>query len=111
MLGGGARYLTWIHAQLGLKSPALEERPELDGFAARAEDYIEEILAAWHGALHELTPEDACRPVYPAPWGTTYCIDAMLEHAVMHPLRHAYQLERLMRNIQGYDPNTAQAFR
>jgi hypothetical protein len=25
------------------------------------------------------------------------CIDAMLEHAVMHPIRHAFQLEELMR--------------
>jgi hypothetical protein len=27
---------------------------------------------------------------------TPYSIDAMLEHAVMHPIRHSYQLEELM---------------
>jgi len=28
--------------------------------------------------------------------GYLECIDAMLEHAVMHPIRHAHQLRRLM---------------
>jgi hypothetical protein len=36
-------------------------------------------------------------PEYPSRWQTRYCIDAMLEHAVMHPIRHAFQLEELMR--------------
>jgi hypothetical protein len=26
----------------------------------------------------------------------TYTIDAMLEHAVMHPIRHTFQLEELV---------------
>jgi len=43
-----------------------------------------------------LTEERADLPAYPSRWGTPYSIDAMLEHAVMHPIRHAYQLEKLM---------------
>lgn len=35
-------------------------------------------------------------PEYPSRWKTLYCVDAMLEHAVMHPIRHAFQLEELM---------------
>ena len=35
-------------------------------------------------------------PEYPSRWQTRYCIDSMLEHAVMHPIRHAFQLEELM---------------
>ena len=27
-----------------------------------------------------------------------YCIDAMLEHAVMHPIRHAFQLDELIKD-------------
>ena len=30
---------------------------------------------------------------YASAWGVDYCIDAMLEHAVMHPLRHTAQLK------------------
>jgi hypothetical protein len=36
-------------------------------------------------------------PEYRSRWQTLYSIDAMLEHAVMHPIRHAFQLEELMR--------------
>ncbi len=32
------------------------------------------------------------KPEYEAPWKIRYCIDAMLEHAVMHPIRHRFQL-------------------
>jgi hypothetical protein len=33
--------------------------------------------------------------VYKSNWGTDYCIEAMLEHAVMHPIRHEFQLKEL----------------
>jgi hypothetical protein len=36
-------------------------------------------------------------PEYPSRWKTLYSIDAMLEHAVMHQVRHSFQLEKLMR--------------
>ncbi len=29
-------------------------------------------------------------------WGEDYNIEQMLEHAVVHPMRHRIQLERLM---------------
>ena len=34
--------------------------------------------------------------VYTSNWGVNYCIDAMLEHAVMHPIRHEFQLKNLI---------------
>ena len=36
---------------------------------------------------------------YPSEWQTLYSIDSMLEHAVMHPIRHTFQLEELMRAL------------
>jgi hypothetical protein len=30
-------------------------------------------------------------------WRTRYCVDSMLEHAVIHPIRHAFQLNELMK--------------
>jgi uncharacterized damage-inducible protein DinB len=92
-----ARYLTWICEQLELPSPGLDERPDPDGFADRAQEYLEEVLAAWQIPLRDLTEGQADMPAYTSRWGTPYSIDAMLEHAVMHPIRHAYQLEGLMR--------------
>ena len=34
-------------------------------------------------------------------WKVTYCIDGMLEHAVMHPIRHRVQLEALLGRGRG----------
>jgi len=33
------------------------------------------------------------RPEHESRWGVKDYVDAMLEHAVMHPIRHAFQLE------------------
>ena len=34
---------------------------------------------------------------YTSRWKVEYCIDAMLEHAVMHPIRHEFQLSNLLK--------------
>lgn len=96
VLGCATRYLSWICQQLGLPEPEIEEYPDPDGLTGRSRDYLEEVLAAWRPALVSLTEERAYAPAHPARWGTPYCIDAMLEHAVMHPIRHTHQLRRLL---------------
>ena len=41
-------------------------------------------------------PEDRFGEGFEARWGGIYLIDAMMEHAVMHPIRHTFQLRELM---------------
>ncbi len=96
VLSGAARYLTWMCEKLELPPPNLEERPDPGSIAARADEYLEDVLTAWEGPLHGLTEEMADGPVFESRWGVPYSIDAMLEHAVMHPIRHAHQLEELL---------------
>ena len=96
VLGCAARYLGWVRRQLGEAEPELEQRPPADELVRRSGDYLEEVLAAWRVALTGLTEERALQPTHAAPWGPQYCIDAMLEHAVMHPIRHTHQLRRLL---------------
>lgn len=99
VLGCAARYLTWICEQLGETIPDIVEYPEVEGFATRADDYLATVLAAWRGpALRRMTEERAYGPAHTSRWGTPYCIDAMLEHAVMHSIRHGLQLQRLMQH-------------
>lgn len=97
VLGCAARYLTWMCEQLALPKPALEEYPEVTGFSTRAEAYMEEVLAAWELPLRGVTEEQADGQAFVSRWGIPYSIDAMLEHAVMHPIRHSCQLEELLR--------------
>ena len=96
VLGCAARYLVWICEQLEVKPPELERYPEAALLAARADEYLEAVLEAWRGPLRDLTEERAYAPAHESSWGPPYCVDAMLEHAVMHPIRHTHQLRELM---------------
>ena len=57
---------------------------------------MKHVLEQWRRPLREVGDERLETPEYPSRWKTQYCIDAMLEHAVMHAIRHAFQLEELM---------------
>jgi hypothetical protein len=60
--------------------------------------YLEHVLERWRtGPLLEISDDQLETPEYPSLWQTRYSIDAMLEHAVMHPIRHAFQLDELIK--------------
>jgi uncharacterized damage-inducible protein DinB len=89
-------YLIWICEQLELPDPKVEQAPEADAIEANYANYLEYLLGCWRGPLKDVPEESFYRPEYASRWKTKYCIDAMLEHAVMHPIRHRYQLEKLL---------------
>ena len=91
-----SRHLIWICDQLEIPAPDVERDPQRDGISERAEEDMEKTLAAWDLSMRALTEEAAYSESYPSEWGPLYCIDAMLEHAVMHPIRHSLQLKKLM---------------
>lgn len=97
VLGAARHYVTWICAQAGLPRPHLEVVPDDEALAGPGLDaWVGQLLAGWSTALVELSPEALDRPTHASAWGTEYCLDAMLEHAVMHPLRHRHQLRSLL---------------
>ena len=62
----------------------------------QVEAHLAHVMERWRGPLARVAEERFHRPSYPSRWKVDYCIDAMLEHAVMHPIRHEFQLERLL---------------
>jgi hypothetical protein len=58
---------------------------------------MEHVLQWWGSSLQNVRDEQLEAPEFRSRWNTLYSIDAMLEHAVMHPIRHAFQLDELMR--------------
>ncbi len=96
VLGAAGGYLKWVCRQLELPDPLVEPVPGLEELEHAAEKYLEHVLERWHGPLVDVEEERFEPQTYAASWGTHYCIDAMLEHAVMHPVRHAFQLRQLM---------------
>lgn len=89
-------YITWICKQLELPDPMIEPAPALDVIAAQADGYITHLIERWSTPLADVEEKYFHRREYESNWGTRYCIDAMLEHAVMHPILHKVQLQELL---------------
>ena len=96
VLGAAGRYMIWMCEVLGLPDPNIRTPPEPAVLAGEAASYLEHVLERWRAPLVDVGDDRLLTPEYAARWQTKYCIDAMLQHAVMHPIRHAFQLEELM---------------
>lgn len=91
-------YMTWMCDKLNLPDPEIEKTPGADLIETKAEEYISHLLEKWRLPLADISEETFHSPTYSSRWGVEYCIDAMLEHAVMHPIRHEFQLKNLIAN-------------
>jgi len=89
-------YMVWCCDKLGLPDPQIEPPPAVEDIEERADAYLEHVLQRWATPLADVAEEGFESQDYEAPWKSRYCIDAMLEHAVMHPIRHQFQLETLL---------------
>jgi hypothetical protein len=95
VLDCAGRYITWVADKLGVDPPFLPDLPPEDEIETEADRMVEAILLAWRIPLEDQPLEAFVTGEHEAWWGTRYCVDAMLEHAVMHPLRHEWQLKKL----------------
>ena len=89
-------YMTWMCESLGLDDPGIEPPPPVERLAVEVDRYLEHLLERWRQPLAGLPEERFHAPEFRSRWGVLYCVDAMLEHAVMHPVRHAFQLQELL---------------
>jgi hypothetical protein len=98
VLSAAGGYMTWMCEMLGLPNPGIRSAPDAAAIVHDAEGYMEHVLEKWRAPLSEVSDDRLESPEYPSQWQTRYCIDAMLEHAVMHPIRHAFQLDELLKD-------------
>lgn len=96
LLGAARGYMVWMCRVLELPDPRIDPPPSPETIGADAETYLEHVLERWRTPLAGVEEERFNRPEYPSGWKVLYCVDAMMEHAVMHPIRHTYQLRGLM---------------
>ena len=89
-------YLTWIGECV--KRPVVDVDLDNDPLtvAGKGRAFMEVVLAAWRRHLVALEDRELSPEVYTSRWGEPYTVEQMLEHAVVHPMRHRIQLERLM---------------
>ncbi len=93
-------YMMWMCEKLDLDDPEIRKVPQADTIEQEIDDYLEHLLDKWRSPLAEVEGRRFYKPTYTSRWKVDYCIDAMLEHAVMHPIRHIFQLEELMEEEQ-----------
>jgi hypothetical protein len=98
VLSAAGGYMVWMCEVLTLPDPGIRSAPDAAAIVREADDYMEHVLERWRAPLREVSDELLETPEYPSEWQTRYSIDAMLEHAVMHPIRHAFQLDELIRD-------------
>ncbi len=91
-------YVLWICDNLNLDKPDIISPSKTMDFKTEALSYLESLLDVWSTALIYVT-DDQCYIEFKSRWNTIYCIDGMLEHAVMHPSRHSFQLVRIMSDL------------
>jgi uncharacterized damage-inducible protein DinB len=89
-------YMTWMCEKLDLPEPGINHPPDMQVIEQEADTYLDHLLEKWRTPLVDVEPEKFETKTFPSRWGTEYCIDAMLEHAVMHPIRHEFQLRNLI---------------
>jgi hypothetical protein len=96
VLGAARGYLVWICETLNLPDPEIRQAPSVSEIEAGADEFVAHVLERWRLPLADLPEEVFHDPTFPSRWNVHYCIDAMLEHAVMHPIRHTFQLQELL---------------
>lgn len=88
--------MTWMCEKLNLPDPEIDLLPEVSTIEEKTDEYLIHLFNKWRIPLSEVEEEKFHSPVHTSRWGVEYCIDAMLEHAVMHPIRHEFQLKNLI---------------
>lgn len=96
VLWNAREYMVWICEKLELPDPQIEHTPDPEVIESEADLYVLHLIRQWRKPLAEVGRGRFLDYTYKSRWLTPYCIDAMLEHAAMHPLRHKFQLEHVM---------------
>lgn len=99
VLGCARGYMVWMCEVLELSDPGIAPVPDAAEIEARADEYLEHVVDRWRAPLRGV-PEERFASTHPSRWGVAYCVDAMLEHAVMHPIRHTFQIEEWLGDRQ-----------
>ena len=94
--GSARSYLLWVWEVLERPIEGLPLIRDASLIVPRLDDFMGETLEAWRRHLAPLENEQLAPKQYLSRWGEPHTIEQLLEHAVVHPMRHRIQLERIL---------------
>ncbi len=89
-------YLTWIMECVKRPVTDVDREDDRVAVARKGRVFVDQVLAAWRRHLATLEDPELAPVAFKSRWGEDYDVEQMLEHAIVHPMRHRIQLERLM---------------
>lgn len=90
-------YLTWLCEVLGRRDPRVPDPPEPEHVASDGAAYLKLLAKAWEKHMAWMPGAVLDSPqVYTSRWGAPMTVEAMFEHAAVHPMRHRFQLEEML---------------
>jgi uncharacterized damage-inducible protein DinB len=95
LLRAARGYMVWCCEVLELPDPKIRKVPEANEIAEQATDYLNLVLDKWREPLAGVEESDLNK-VFKSRWEVEMAVESMLEHAVVHPVRHTFQLKELM---------------
>jgi uncharacterized damage-inducible protein DinB len=96
LLRSARGYMIWICEKLELPDPQIRSLPALDSIEQEAAGFLTHVLERWRLPLVDQDEQTLSFPSFKSRWEMDYSIESMLEHAVVHPQRHTFQLKELM---------------
>jgi uncharacterized damage-inducible protein DinB len=97
VLRSSRNYITWICDKLKINDPDIMLPPDMTEIEEKSQEYLEYLLQKWDLPLKNITSGELDL-VFNSNWGVPHSIESMLEHAVMHPIRHSFQLKNRIEN-------------
>jgi len=94
--GSARSYLLWVWEVLERPIEGLPLIRDHTIIVPRLDAFMAETLEGWRTHLAPLENEHLAPRQYLSRWGEPHTIEQMLEHAVVHPMRHRIQLERIL---------------
>mgnify|MGYP003694792341 CR=1 FL=1 len=89
-------YLTRIGEWVGRPVSDVDGSQDPLDVAARTATFADDVLGAYRRHLGVITDQELEPQVHRTRWGELMSVENLLEHAVLHPMRHRIQLERLL---------------
>ena len=89
-------YLTRIGEWVGRTVSDVDGSKDANEIVARISEFAEEVLSAYRRHLAQITDSELEPQIHRTRWGELMSVENLLEHAVVHPMRHRIQLERIL---------------